>query len=61
MKLYEKIIHSFLLSFLFTVLTWIVVNKLILEMSFIRYLIIEFILIISLKLFNFTKLKLKLN
>ena len=61
MKLYEKLIHSFLLSFLFTVLTWIVVNKLILEMSFIRYLIIEFILIISLKLFNFTKLKLKLN
>jgi hypothetical protein len=61
MTLREKFVHSFLLSILFSSLTWFVVDKLLVEISIIKYFILEIILLVSLKLFNFTKLKLGLN
>jgi len=57
----EKIIHSLILSTCFSVLCWFIIDKFIIEISIYKYFFIEFLLIISLKLYNFTKLKLGLN
>jgi len=61
MTIREKVIHSLLLGCLFTFTNWFLVNKFIIEISFWKYIFIEIILVISLKLYTFTKLKLRLN
>jgi hypothetical protein len=62
MKVYEKVIHSFLLSMVFTLVNWTIVSNFIIpDLPFFKYLLIEILLVVSLKLFIFTKLKLGLN
>ena len=56
----EKVVHKLLISIVFTVLNWIVVDFLIVDISFWRYLIIELFLVISLKFYTFTTRKLDL-
>jgi hypothetical protein len=57
----EKMLHSFIISCLFSLLSWFTVDRFITKVSFWQYFFIEFILILSLKLFNFTKQRLNLN
>ena len=61
MKVREKIIHSFFISILFSTLNWLIIDNLILNISITKYIFIEIVLVISIKLFKFTKLKLGLN
>jgi hypothetical protein len=61
MTLLEKIIHSILLSILFSVISWLIIDRFVINLSFLRYFLVELILVISLKFYKFTKLKLKLN
>ncbi len=57
----EKMFHSFILSCLFSLLSWFTVDRFVTKVSFLQYFFIEFILILSLKLFNFTKQRLNLK
>jgi len=57
----EKMFHSLILSCLFSLLSWFTIDRFITKVSFLQYFFIEFILILSLKLFNFTKQRLNLN
>jgi hypothetical protein len=57
----EKMFHSLILSCLFSLLSWFTIDRFITKVSFWQYFFIEFILILSLKLFNFTKQRLNLN
>ena len=61
MTIREKILHSLLISILFSLANWFIIKTFIIDVTIIEYIIIEIILIISIKLFKFTKLKLKLN
>jgi hypothetical protein len=61
MTIREKIVHSLLISILFSTLNWLIIDNFILNLSVTKYIFIEIVLIISIKLFKFTKLKLKLN
>lgn len=61
MTIREKIIHGILLSSLFSVLNWLIIDKFIINLSIYKYIFIELILVISIKFYTFTKLKLKLN
>jgi hypothetical protein len=56
----EKIIHHFSLSVLFTLINWFIIDFFIIEISFIKYFIIEIILVLSLKFYKFTLSKFKL-
>lgn len=61
MTIGEKLFHSFILSILFSLICWFIIDKIIIEISVIKYFFIEILLIVSLKLFNFTKVKLRLD
>jgi hypothetical protein len=61
MSIREKIMHSLILGCLFTFINWILVDRFIINLSFWKYVFIEIILVISLKLYTFVKLKLGLN
>ena len=61
MSIREKVIHSLLIGTLFTFINWFLVDKFIVHLSFWKYFFLEFILVLSLKLYTFTKLKLGLN
>lgn len=61
MTLRAKMFHSLSLSILFTLINWFIVDNFILKVSIMKYVLIELLLVASLKLFNFTKIKLGLN
>ena len=61
MTLKEKFFHSFFLGVLFSILNWLIIDKLIINLSITKYIFIELTLVISIKLFKFTKAKLNLN
>lgn len=61
MSLLEKAFHSLLLGALFTIINWLVIDKFIIELTFTKYIFIEIVLVISIKFYKFTKLKLGLN
>jgi hypothetical protein len=61
MTIREKVIHSFLLAVFISIINWLVISKFIVEMSIFKYFLIEIILILSIKLFTFTKQKLGLR
>jgi hypothetical protein len=61
MTIKEKIIHGFMLAVLFSVINWLIIDGLIINVSIIEYLFIEITFVLSIKLFKFTKLKLKLD
>jgi len=57
----EKLLHRLAISAVFTVLNWIVIDKLIVELPFWKYLIIELFLVVSMKFYIFTTRKMKLR
>jgi hypothetical protein len=61
MTLGEKIFHGFILACLFSIINWLLIDKLIIEISFFKYVLIEIILVLSIKMFKFTKQKLGLK
>lgn len=60
MSKFERVIHKLLISLVFSVLNWIVVDWLIVELPFWKYIIIELFLVVSMKFYIFTTRKLKL-
>ena len=50
MTKYEKVIHRFIVSILFSIASWFIINNLIVSVSFWKYLIIEILLLVMLKL-----------
>ena len=61
MTIQEKIFHSLLLSISFSIINWKIVDFFLIDITFWKYIIIEVILVISIKLFKFTKQKLKID
>lgn len=61
MKVYEKVAHSLIIGILFSFFNWFILNTFVITISFWKYYLIEIILVISLKIYTFTKLKLGLN
>lgn len=56
----EKVIHKLFLSLVFTIINWIVIDQLIVEITFIKYIFVEVLLLVSMKFYIFTTRKLKL-
>jgi hypothetical protein len=52
-----KIIHRFILSCIFLFFNWFIINKLIIDVSFIRYCFIEALILLSMKLYLVTVYK----
>jgi hypothetical protein len=52
-----KHIHVFLLSLIFTWVTWNIVDMFIINVGFFKWIIIEFILVIMQKFYKFTSTK----
>ena len=61
MTLKEKILNSLILGILFSYLNFLIIDKFIVETSIYQYIFIEIILVLSIKLFKFTKHLLNLN
>jgi hypothetical protein len=61
MKTYEKYFHKATLSLLFSILCWLLIKNLIIDIGFFRYFLIELLLILSMRLLKFTLTKLKLD
>lgn len=57
---YEKILHRFLLGIIFSLMSWAIINGLIIEISFWKYFITELIIVAILKVSTFTNQKLGL-
>jgi hypothetical protein len=57
----EKGIHGFLISVVFSILNWVVINKFLIDLSLGKYLIIELLLLVSMKFYIFTIRKLGLK
>jgi len=60
MTKYEKILHRFIISILFSIASWFIINNLIVSVSFWKYLIIEILLLVMLKLNTMLTKKLSL-
>jgi hypothetical protein len=58
---YEKALNKTILSVLFSILNWTLINKFLIEIPFYKYFIIEILLIVSMKIFIFTTQKFKLQ
>jgi hypothetical protein len=56
----ERMVHTFLVGILFSVVSWLVIKNLIIEMSFIKYFIIEIFIVGMLKLSTYVNQKLGL-
>lgn len=50
----HEAIHSFLLSIVFTLLNWVVIDNLVVALSFWKYILIEIIILVSFKIYQFT-------
>jgi hypothetical protein len=50
---YEKTLHGFFLSIVFTLLNWVFVDNLIVSMNFWQYVAIEIVILVSYKLYQF--------
>jgi hypothetical protein len=61
MTVREKVFHGFIIGILFSVANWLIIDKFIINLPIYKYIFIEFILVVSIKIYTFTKLKLKLN
>lgn len=61
MKTYAKVIHRIILSILFSILTWLIIKSFIIEITFLRYFILELILYLSMNLLKFTLKKFKIH
>jgi hypothetical protein len=61
MTIKEKFFHSFIIGILFSIINWLIIDNFIIKLSIFKYILIEFLLVISIKFYKFTKLKLNLN
>jgi hypothetical protein len=61
MTIKEKLIHGFFLSILFSLINWLIIDKFIVNVSIYKYFFIELVLVLSIKFYKFTKLKLRLD
>jgi hypothetical protein len=61
MTIREKFFHSFIIGILFSIINWLIIDNFIIKLSIFKYILIEFLLVISIKFYKFTKLKLNLN
>jgi hypothetical protein len=61
MTIKKKFFYSFLIGILLSLLNWIIIDNFIVRISIYKYILIEFVLVISIKFFKFTKLKLNLD
>jgi hypothetical protein len=50
MTKYEKLIHRFIISMFFSLISWLIINNLIVDVYFYKYMIIEILLLVMLKL-----------
>lgn len=57
----EKGIHRLFISLVFSLLNWIIIDNLIVELSVGKYIIVEIILVISMKFSIFTIRKFNLH
>lgn len=60
MSLPEKVIHRLLISLVFSFFNWMLIDWLIVELPFWKYIIIELFLVVSMKFYIFTTRKMKL-
>jgi hypothetical protein len=60
MSLIERTVHRTVLSIIYAAFNWMIVNWLIIELPFWKYLIIELFLVISMKFYIFTTRKIQL-
>lgn len=56
----EKTVHKLVLSIIYALFNWMIVNWLVVELSFWKYLIIELFLLVSMKFYIFTTRKMNL-
>ena len=56
----KRAIHLLMLGLLFSIINWIIIKKLIVEISIFQYFFIEIILVLSMKTYKFTKQKVDL-
>jgi hypothetical protein len=56
----KRAIHLLILGLLFSIINWIIIKKLIVEISIFQYFFIEIILVLSMKIYKFTKQKVDL-
>lgn len=55
----QEAMHSFLLSIVFTLLNWVVIDNLVVAMNFWQYFLIEVIILISFKFYQITLRKIQ--
>jgi len=60
MSAVEKILHKLLISIVFSIINWFVIDYFIVEISIIRYFFVEVLLLISMKFYIFTTRKFNL-
>lgn len=60
MSLFERVINKLIISIIFSIFNWIIINHFIVEIPFWQYFILEMLLIVSLKFYIFTIQKLQL-
>jgi hypothetical protein len=61
MSVREKFLHGFIISILLSVVNWFIIDKLIINIPFWKYFILELIFVVSMKLYKFTLQKLQLQ
>jgi hypothetical protein len=57
----EKGIHRLIISLLFSLVTWVIIDNLIVEVSAVRYIFIELTVVLCMKFSIFTIQKLRLD
>lgn len=60
MSVTERQIHRALISLVFSVINWILIDLLLVDLPFWKYFIIELFLVVSMKFYIFTTRKLNL-
>jgi len=58
MSRFERMIHAFLISFTCSILSWMIINLLIINIEFYKYILIELLLLVMLKLSLYIQKKL---
>lgn len=56
----ERVINRLLISLVFTMLNWVLVDWLVIELPLWKYIIIELFLVVSMKFYIFTTRKMNL-
>jgi hypothetical protein len=56
----EKIVHRLFISLVFSIMNWMLIDCLIIELPVWKYFVIELFLVISMKFYIFTTRKMKL-